>query len=475
MKEQLSLSLSLDRASKISLSEQIRQGIERAIEQGVLKAGARLPSWLDLASQLGVSRGTVKAAYERLVDGQLVVSSRAAGTRVAERPLRAVIREERPDEGSFTQLHQEMIAGQGIFQLGIPAKDSLPSKVFARIRARSVRMETTGWPTYPDPRGELDLRQEIAGYLAISRGIDCTPAQIIITSGFAGGLGLVLRALALEGTFGWFENPGFPFSRRALEISRIQLVPVPVDDEGIVVDYGIRHAKQATLALVTPGQHAPLGATMSLRRRLQLIEWAAESKTWVIEDDYLGELQLDGRAAPALMSLDRSGRVIHLGSFSKTISPKLRIGFAVIPAQEVHRFAEVAATLAPAPAPSIQAAISEFMRDGLYIRHLRRTRRLLISQRDVLVECLSRRGINAKIAGLSALIELQQGVSDIAICRESAVFGLSPGPLSPWYADSSQAPAKLLLGIATAPISSVDQACDRLAHIIHRHTASAAR
>lgn len=465
------LHLQLDRSSKTTLSEQIRRGIEKAIEQGVLKSGARLPSWLDLASQLGVARGTVKVAYERLADGQWIVASRSGGTRVADRPAQTVTREEETEEGSFLRMYQEMTTGQGIFQLGIPAKDSFPSKAFARIRARSVRMEASGWPLYPDPRGELELRREIAGYLAVARGIECTPAQIIITSGFAGGLGLTLRALGLEGRKAWIEDPGFPFSRRALEVGRLDLTPVPVDAEGIDVGYGIQHSPDAALALVTPGQQAPLGATLSLKRRLQLLDWAAKEDSWIIEDDYLGELQLEGRAAPALHSLDRSGRVIHLGSFSKTISPKLRIGFAVIPSQMVYRFAEVAATLSPAPGPSLQAAIAEFMREGLYIRHLRRTRRLYVAQRDALWKSLLARDLQAECAGLAVLLRLPTGVSDVAVSREALTFGLAPAPLSVWYAAPASAPSGLLLGVATSPRTHVEQACERLAEIIRKHEA----
>src|SRR5690606_6054930 len=140
------------------------------------------------------------------------------------------------------------------------------------------------------------------------------------------------------------------------------IVPVPVDADGIDIDHGLRHAPDAKLVVVTPGQQAPLGATLSLERRLKLLDWAAASGAWVIEDDYLSELQLTGRAAPALASLDRAGRVIHIGSFSKTISPTLRLGFVVAPIDLTMRFAEVAACLAPPPGPSAQLAAAEFMR-----------------------------------------------------------------------------------------------------------------
>jgi len=202
---------------------------------------------------------------------------------------------------------------------------------------------------YPDPRGEPDLRREIAAYLAIARGIECSPSQIVVTGGFCSGLGLALRVLSLEGRKVWMEDPGFPFTRRGLELARLSFAPIPVDGEGVDVEYGLRHAPDAALVVVTPGQQAPLGSTLSLARRLRLLDWAAQDKSWVIEDDYLGELQLEGRAAPALASIDRNGRVIHIGSYSKTISPALRLGFLVAPLPLASQFAEVAACLAPAP------------------------------------------------------------------------------------------------------------------------------
>src|ERR1700722_2233293 len=185
------LNLQLDRSAKTPLTEQIRKGITAAIESGVLAPGARLPSWLDLAAQLGVARGTVRSAYEKLSAAQLIVASRATGTHVADRLSIVVRQEETPDPGSFMEMYQELTAG--------PAREPTPAKLFARIRSAAVRAELSAPALYPDPRGELELRREIAAYLAIARGIECSPSQIIITGGFSKGLGLALRVLGLEG------------------------------------------------------------------------------------------------------------------------------------------------------------------------------------------------------------------------------------------------------------------------------------
>ena len=460
------LPLELDRSAKAPLAEQIRKGISVAIENGALTPGARLPSWIDLAAQLGVARGTVRSAYEKLAAAQLITASRAAGTRVADRPLLIARQESPPDPGSFLEMYRELTAGPAIFQMGVPAQSTFPAKLFARIRSQAVRAESSVPAMYPDPRGELELRREIAAYLAIARGVECSPSQIIVTGGFGSGLGLALRVLGLEGRRAWMEDPGFFFTRRGLELARLSLVPVPVDDGGIDVDHGLRHAPDAALVVVTPGQQAPLGSTLSLARRLHLLDWAAQEGAWVIEDDYLSELQLKGRATPALASLDRAGRVIHIGSFSKTISPTLRLGFLVAPAALASRFAEAAACLAPPPGPSLQLATAAFMREGHYLRHLRRTKRVYSAQRDALLRCLRPRAESITVAGLAALLWLPDGAPDLSIAREAQAFGLAPVPLSLWYAAPASARSGLVLGIATAPQRQVERACGRLCQVI---------
>lgn len=463
------LKIELDRSAKTPLAEQIRTAISAAIEGGVLAPGARLPSWLDLAAQLGVARGTVRLAYERLSDAQLIVASRAAGTRVADRPAAAPAAEERSDPGSFMEMYRELTSGPAIFQMGVPAQETVPARLFTKVRSFALRAESSASVGYPDPRGELELRREIAAYLAIARGMACSPAQIIVTSGFSGGLGLALRVLGLDGNQAWFEDPGFPFTRHGLELAGLELAPVPVDMEGIDVDYGLRHAPDAALAVVTPGQQAPLGPTLSLARRLQLLDWAAKQGAWIIEDDYLSELQLNARAAPALASLDRGQRVIHIGSFSKTLSPALRLGFVVAPMPLAARFAEVAACLAPAPWPSVQLATAQYMREGHYLRHLRRLKRLYCAQRDSLIACLDERGFETRAAGLAVLVRLPDGAPDVSIFRESLAFGLGPAPLSPWYMSPACARSGLLLGVATSPERSLARSCDRLRDVILRH------
>jgi GntR family transcriptional regulator/MocR family aminotransferase len=321
--------------------------------------------------------------------------------------------------------------------MGVPAQDAFPFKLWSRILARETRRAAAGPVTYPDPRGDPELRKEIASYLGLARGIRCNSSQVLVTSGFSGALGLAIRGLQLERMGAWIEDPGFPLTRTALGLAGMAVTAVPVDAEGLDVADGVQTAAGAKLAVVTPGQQAPLGMTMSLPRRLALLAWARRNDAWIIEDDYLSELQLKGRAAPALASLDHGGRVLHIGSFSKTISPALRLGFMVVPPELSRRFAELAACLAPAPAAAVQRAVAEFLREGHYIRHLRRMKQLYAARREALLRYLGEVASDSiklqATAGLAVAILLPESASDVDIASRALQFGLAPAPLSPWY------------------------------------------
>ncbi len=465
----VSLPIILDHDVRTPLSAQIHGAIRDAIQDGRLAGGARLPSWRDLAAQLGVARGTVRAAYERLSDEQLIVAHGAAGSRVADRvpappPVDSAI-ESQP----LPELFHDFESPPSPFQMGAPAQDAFPFILWSRIMARSARLAAAAPVSYPDPRGHPELRREIAAYLAIARGVRCAPGQVFVTAGFSGALGLALHALRLAGASVWLEDPGFPLTRAAVAFAGLKVVAVPVDEEGIDVAEGARRAPRAALAVVTPGQQAPLGMTLSLARRQALLEWARRSDAWIIEDDYLGELQLAGRAAPALASLDSAGRVLLAGTFSKTISPALRLGFLVVPPQLAPLFATVAACLAPAPAPVTQGAVAAFMAEGHYLRHLRRMKRIYAMRRDALATCL--RGMahdGVAIAGSAALsvrLRLPDGANDVDIAARARPLGLAPAPLSPWYAAPPR-PSGLLLGVANISALRLRSDCASLLGLI---------
>ena len=461
------LRIELNRQAGTTLVEQIVASIGKAIIEGRLYSGARLPSWRDLSAQLGVARGTVKSAYERLIDEQLVVARGAAGTFVANQPPVKHPADTSDLRGPLPEFHQHPFGSPPmVFQVGVPAQDVFPYQVWSRIASRTARETATASVSYPDPRGEPGLRAEIAAYLSVARGVICSPAQITITSGYPGALGLTMHALDLNGASAWMEDPGYPITRAALAISGIEPVPIRVDEQGLVVESGLECAPDAALAVLTASQQAPLGMTLSLARRHRLLDWAHTRNSWIIEDDYLSELQLAGRAAPALASQDRHGRVIHVGTFSKTISPSLRLGFVVVPPALANRFGDVAAALAPAASIASQRALREFMRKGHYLRHLRRMKRTYIARLSALQRSLNAPDADEAMAGLALLLRLPDGIDDKAISIRALEFGLAPAPLSSWFADGTKAQHGLILGITNIPDEGLEACCARLKQLV---------
>ncbi|WP_266064094.1 MocR-like pyridoxine biosynthesis transcription factor PdxR [Brucella intermedia] len=454
------LVFAVDRGSGKTLADQLTQSIETAILDGRLTAGARLASWRDMASQLGVARGTVKVAYDRLIDRQLLVSHGPAGTRVSDHlPPRVPVERRRPPHDPFQTLGMTTPgAPPRVFQLGVPAEDAFPATTWSRLLVQASRKSAQLPLSYPDPRGELTLRRQIAAYLAVARSIVCHEEQIFITTGFTAALGLIADTLADGRRRAWVEDPGYPLARAGLALKGITVVPIPVDGEGLDVAYGIAHAPDASLAVVTPGQQAPLGMTMSLARRRALLDWAAASDAFIIEDDYLGELQLKGRAAPALASLDAEERVIHVGTFSKTISPALRLGFLVAPPRLLDLILRRAMFLSPAPAAVTQMVVAAFLAEGHFLRHLRKMRRLYTERSDLLSSIAGTAMKERNGGGLALILSLPDGADDAAIARRARDLGLGPSPLSSWYADAPSARRGLLLGVTNVTAQSVASA-----------------
>lgn len=441
----------LRRYTDRSLTEQIRAGIAQAIMEGRISAGARLPSCRDLAVTLGVARGTVRDAYDMLVDSQLVIARGAAGTWVSSvLPAAPVAPQKTTVLAPLADVIHAFDTMPMTFQMGAPASDAFPAGVWARILARHVKGMTSKSTGYADPRGSLALRQALTGYLSIARGVRCQASQVIITNGYTGALGVICLALALRGQRAWSEEPGYLLARRALALAGIEAVPVPVDEQGISVASGIALANDARVALVTPGQQSPLGMTMSLTRRSELLAWARRQNAWIIEDDYLGELQLQGRAAPALAALDAE-RVLHIGTFSKTLSPALRLGYLVVPVAMAEHFAETAALLAPASSFVLHNAVAEFLQEGHYMRHLRRMKRLYAVRLAALQQALNPYFPQVLRAALAVIIPLPDGTRDVQIAQVALTHGMAPSPLSVWYQDKNAGRCGLVLAVTNLP------------------------
>jgi GntR family transcriptional regulator/MocR family aminotransferase len=268
----------------------------------------------------------------------------------------------------------------------------------------------------------------------------------------------------------WLEDPGFPRTRQALVLAGAEVVPVPVDAEGLDVGRAVARAAEARFAVVTPSHQAPLGMKLSLARRLALLRWAAETGAWVIEDDYYGEFRFAGPPLPALKGLDAAGRVIYVGTFSKVLLPALRLGYAVVPTEMVTRFAHVASYLAPSQAPLVQKAVAAFMADGHLGRHIRSMRSLYAERRRALVAalrdaCGDRAAVDGVNTGMHLLLRLPPGTDDMVLARKAAEEGLGPVPLSLWSMEADCGPG-LVLSFTNIPAEDAGKQACRLAALL---------
>jgi|SRR5579859_8116367 len=435
----------LDRTAAEPAYRQLYRRISAAVLDGTLAEGARLPSARALASQLGLARGTVEAAYGQLAGEGYIQGRGAAGTYVASVAVSAL-----PAPAPAPRAARPVLpAGMPLqFQMGLPALDAFPRKLWSRLAARQAHALSPPTLVAPDPAGIAPLRQAIARYLAVARGIAVPPEHVIVTAGFQGALGLATRLLGVADQPVWMEEPGYFRARFGLLAAGARIVPVPVDGQGFDVAAGMALAPTARLALVSPSHQSPLGMALSLPRRLQLLEWAASQDGWIVEDDYDSEFRYVGRPLPPLKSLDRTDRVLYVGTFSKTLFPGLRLGYLVAPPPLTQRVADLAAVLAPLPAADSQATLAAFLAEGHFGRHVRRMRQLYAGRRAALAAELGKAFRAERIAlgagGMHILLRLDDQADDIAAAEACRAAGLDPSPLSRAYAGPEKRQGLLL-------------------------------
>ena len=428
----------LDRARTTPLFRQIYERYRSAIEQGTLRPGDRVASARSLASELGVARGTVEAAYNQLAGEGYLSSHGQAGTVVSPSlpPQRQARRESRRAE-TTAAIGGLMQPGEPPpLQLGIPSLDAFPRKLWSRLAARRMRATGAADMFYGDPAGFAPLREAIAAYLRVSRGVACHPSQVLVTAGYRASLALVARTLLKKDDRVWIEDPGFPPTQEVLRHTGQRTGPVPVDDEGLVVARGLRKAPAARMAVVTPSHQAPLGVSMSLARRLQLLEWASKVNAWIVEDDYDGEYRYAGPPLPALKSLDGNDRVLYAGSFSKVLYPGLALGYLVVPESLRARFEEAARIGSNGSPQLTQAIVADFMREGHFSRHLKKMRLLYARRRSMLATALLKAfghavRIDLKSGGMHLIARFDgHGHGDAELARRAQQAGLNCQPLS---------------------------------------------
>lgn len=487
------LAITLDPGDTRPLHEQIRVGINDAILAGRLKPGARVPSSRALAEHLAISRNTVAEAFEQLVAEGSLESRAGSGHYVSHALAHAEIEGRAGRAGSenrsrvrwsaqgdaFSRLRPNYLLPSTQvrpFRLAAPALDQFPSTIWRRIQNRLFRsikddsVRKLLWEG--EPAGLKALRVHIADYIAAARGVHCDPDQIVIVAGAQQALYLASMLLLDAGDEVWVEDPGYLSAYAAFQGARARIIPVPVDDNGLRVGYGERVAPGARLAYVTPSKQFPMGSTMSLSRRLQLLDWAQRADAWILEDDYDSEYRYEGRPIMAMQGLDNADRVLYVGTFSKALFPALRLGYVVLPKKMVRTFVAAKAVVDRHCPVIEQAVLAQFIEEGHLTSHVRRMRKLYRERQDALIASCNRHlgrflTVEKTGAGLQLLAWLREGLDEEAVSRAAARVSIDVVPLSR-FTLSHQYPPALVLGFAAYRPEEIDNAAARLAQAISR-------
>ena len=464
--------ISLDERSSDPIYRQIYKAIRNAILTGDFQSGLRLPASRLLADQLGVSRMTVINAYEQLFAEGYLEGKPGAGTYVAshlpEEFLQPASAEKEKDRsivlkrkvnlseyGSYlngvTTLIKRNHGSTDFvpFQHGLTAVDQFPFDVWSRIVQHYYKYPKRELLGNGDPEGLPSLRKAIAVHLRSSRGVICEPEQVIVTSGAQQALSLIARLLVGAKDTVWMEDPGYLGARDILLSSGAKVVPIPVDNEGINIAKA-PVARSVKIIYVTPSHQFPLGGTLTLPRRLNLLELGRDKDAWIIEDDYDSEFRYAGRPLSSLQGLDRDNRVIYVGTFGKTLFPSLRLGCMVVP-QDLIQFFAAARSLTDLHSSLIdQAVLAEFIAEGHFARHLRRMRKLYAERQAILIHEIEKNlegflEVSPANAGMHLVGWLPNGVDDELISKRLKEKGVNAAPLSK-YAVKRPKRGALLLG-----------------------------
>lgn len=458
----------LDRGAGIPLHRQIYERLRRAILDGLLRPGQRLPSTRVLAAELEVSRLSVLTAYEQLLHEGYLEGRVGSGTFVSETlpddALRSVPLDGR---GSSEPRHATTIraartervhanpdsphkGGLQPFRMSLPALDEFPHAIWARIVARHARALTPARMAYGDPAGLKTLRAAIAEHLRTARAVRCEAEDVLVVSGSQAALRVCAAVLIERGDRIAMEEPGYPLARAALGAGGAQLALVPVDADGMDVDALRRLRVRVRAAYVTPSHQYPLGASITAARRLALLDWAAQRGAWIIEDDYDSEYRYVSRPLGALQGIDSHERVIYIGTFSKVLFPALRVGYIVVPRALRQQFIDAREALDLFSPTLYQLALVDFLEEGHFARHLRRMRSIYLRRRAALLDGLARHcdgllQVHNADAGLHVSTFLPAGVSDLKVLERMTARGLTATALSTCYAGSASR-SGLLLG-----------------------------
>ncbi len=453
--------------------------LRHSILSGALPGGGRLPATRSLAREFGVARQTVVLAYERLAAEGYVRGRTGSGTYVStDLPDQAPAPASTPPAAAvalsargvrLAQVPASASARDPALGLllagGLPAPDLFPIKAWARCASRVLKPLSGELSSYPPPQGLLVLREQIAAHLAATRGLIADPGCIVVTGGTQQALRTAADLLVDPGDQVWVEDPGYIAGRGALLAAEAEIVPVPSDSDGLDVTAGVRLAPRARLALVAPSHATPLGGALPIGRRLALLDWAAQARAWVLEDDCDSEFRWEGKPLPPLATLDKAGLVIYCGTFSKTLAPALRIGFAIVPAPLVAAFVRLRTLNDRGTEAFTQATLAEFMRLGLLPPHIRKMRTEYSRRRDALLEAMARVVRHASPlgapGGLHMVARLPDELDETAAVRACRARDLAVSPLRAYYTGVPRMTG-LVIGFAATPVAMAAEVARRL-------------
>ncbi|WP_255556436.1 PLP-dependent aminotransferase family protein [Methylococcus sp. Mc7] len=451
-----------------------------AILDGRLQPDTRLPSTRAFAAAVGVSRNTALAAYELLLSEGYLAVRPGSGTYVAAispRPARRPPGESGTDS-RLNEAWRRLPALPGVddecfpfdFRLGLPDKSAFPFPVWRRLSARALRAWSKTPAVYGQPQGRQALRAAIAKHVSFARAVSCSPEHIVVTAGAQQAFDLLARILVTPGrTVVAVEDPGYPPLRDAFTAAGARIAAIPVDEEGLRVD---RLPAEAGVICVTPSHQFPLGVTLSAKRRVALLEFAQDRGAVVIEDDYDGEFRLGGRPLDALQTLDRTGSVCYVGTFSKSLFPELRLGFVVAPPWALDALVAAKACADWHCQTPSQDTLAAFIGEGHLARHVRKMGRVYAERRAALLRALSRHGGDwmrpvGDAVGLHLAVMLSREIPASELVSSAAVAGIRLHALERYSAEKP-APNGVALGYGMIPSDRIDTAIERLAKIVTR-------